>query len=211
LDFRAFRGDDAPECSQFAAEAWPILSALVPAEDVVKFMRAYVEVSRLASTWREVARISERVVGFLFGRINADYTRITVLKAFFFCLIIGVKVILGRYGHLARPLTFLKKFMRATLKVQRNAPRSDAEVVLFVVDSKHRGKGIGTALMDRFVSAAKDKKTKVIMLSTDPLSNWKFYEKYGFKRYSTFEDDLNSYIKNEDVESYIYAIGIDRM
>jgi ribosomal protein S18 acetylase RimI-like enzyme len=206
VTFRPFRVHDLSECSRLAADAWPAMATLVPEEEGAKFMRSYVELSRSASTWLEVACIGKSVVGFLFGSIDADCNIVAELKAFISSLVVGVKVLTGSYGRLSRPLTLLRKYLATERKVERPSSASDAEVELFVVGSPHRGKGIGKALMDRFVAVAERKKARVITVYTDPLSNWMFYERYGFRRSNTFEDDFNSYLKHEDVKGFIYAI-----
>jgi GNAT superfamily N-acetyltransferase len=206
VTFRSFRTDDLSACASLVAEAWPVMAALVQEEEGAKFARSYVELSHAGSTWLEVACLGDRVVGFLFGSIDADQTIVIQLKAFVSSLLVGLKVLAGRYGRLTRPLTLLTKYLATARKVERNSPASDAEVELFVVASAHRGEGIGKALMDRFVGGAQRKKAKVIKVYTDPLSNWGFYESYGFTRWSTFDDDLNSFLKSEEVEGFIYAM-----
>jgi ribosomal protein S18 acetylase RimI-like enzyme len=208
LQIRKFNKEDTLRCSELAADAWPIVSTWVPKKDVVKFMHSYVEIYKLQSTWLEVACISGNIVGFLFGRVNTDYKMIAKIKAFFSILAIGIKIISGRYGNVSKPFTLLWKFDLNELKVKRNTPKSDGEVVLFVVDSKYRGRGIGKVLMDRFMETAKNKNANVISVYTNTEANWRFYEKYGFKKYSAFYDDLTSYFKNEEVKGFVYTIGI---
>lgn len=207
LIFRPFRPDDLPVCAEFAADAWPIASVLVPGQDVVKLMHAYIELARLPSTWLEVACVSDQVVGLLFGRVHSEYTTATGLRTLFSCLRLSCRAILGQYGKLWQPLTLLGKGIATGIRVERHMPDPDAIVELFVVDSEHRGKGIGRALMDRFVAAAKSKGVRMIALHTDQLSNWRFYEKYGFKRWSAFTEILSSYLKGEDVRGFIYILN----
>jgi hypothetical protein len=106
-------------------------------------MHLYVEICKLESTWLEVAYISGNIVGFLFGRVNTDYKMIAKIKAFFSILAIGIKIIFGRYGSVSKPFTLLWKFELNELKVKRNTPKSDGEVVLLVVDSKYKGMVMG--------------------------------------------------------------------
>jgi ribosomal protein S18 acetylase RimI-like enzyme len=205
VTFRPFQIDDISECSRLVAEAWPVMAALAP-EDDVRIVRSYVELSLVASTWLEVACAGEMVVGFLFGSINADDNMMNELNAVMSSLLVCVKVLMGRYGRLSRPLTLLRKYFAAERKVERSSPTSDAEVELFVVGSAYRGRGIGKALMDRFVEIAAVKKAKVITVYTDALSNWEFYERYGFGRCCTFEDDFNSCFERDEVEGFVYSM-----
>jgi len=179
LSFRPFQPGDLHTCAEFAAGAWPVVSVLVPGQDVKKLMRVYIELARLPSTWLEVACISEKVVGLLFGRVNSECSTATELRTLFSGLRLGCKAILGQYGKLWKPIRLLMKGIATGARVKRHMPETDAIVELFVVDSEHRGKGIGRTLMDRFVAAAKSKGARVIALHTDQSSNWRFYEKYG--------------------------------
>jgi GNAT superfamily N-acetyltransferase len=170
-------------------------------------MHAYAELCHLPSNRSEVACITGKVVGLLFGRFNAEYTTTDELGALFSYLAIGIRAILGKYGRLSRPLTLLRKSARTAARVKKHMPKADAVVTWFVVDSKHRGKGIGRALMDRFVSAANNRGANTIALHTDQLSTWQFYEKYGFTRWSTFTEAFSSYLKGEEVKGFIYTLN----
>jgi ribosomal protein S18 acetylase RimI-like enzyme len=209
VSFRPFRPDDLSACAKFAADAWPVVSALVPEQDSVKLMHGYIELACLPSTWLEVACISDQVVGLLFGRVDSDCTPVTKLRMLSSSLRLGYKAILGQYGRIKNPLILLRKGIATGDRVKKHMPEADAIVELFVVDSEHRGKGIGRALMNRFVTAAKRKGARAIALHTDQLSSWWFYEKYGFKRWSAFTEVISSHLKGEDVEGYAYVMELE--
>jgi ribosomal protein S18 acetylase RimI-like enzyme len=97
------------------------------------------------------------------------------------------------------------------LKLKVNMPRSDAEIRLFIVDSKHRGKGIGGMLIDRFLHTARDAgSTLATVYTDDKTSNWQFYEKYGFRRVGTFHDNVTSYFCNVDSTGMIYVLDLKK-
>jgi len=213
--FRKFSMKDISRCSELAAEEWAIVSASLSKEDAIKSTKVLINTSRKFCTWLEVVCISDNVIGFLFGRINSDYNMKNKIMAFFSMFALPIKVIIGRFGiagiykRPSKRFTFFKKLILNDIKVMRNHPKkTDGEINLFFVDSKYRGKGIGRMLMDRFIDNAKNKNAKVITAYTVQIGNWKFYETYGFKRYSTFDDDLTSYIKNENVKGFVYAIDL---
>jgi len=209
ISFRPFNKDDIQKCSRFAADAWPQLSSKMLNKDITKLMIADLQLACFTSTWLEVACDSDEVVGFLFARVNADFTKKRGFKVLAASLVVCAKTIIGSYGRIVKPFTFLKKTIAVERKAKKYSPKSDAEVEYFVIDAKYRGKGIGKALMDRFISTARKSGVKTVILCTDQLSNWKFYEKYGFKRHNTFIDDLSSYCDGEDIEGYIYSMEID--
>lgn len=209
LSFRPFHPDDLHTCAELSADAWPVVSALVPGQDTVKLMHAYVELGRLPATRLEVACISGKVIGLLFGRVNVEYGTTRKLAALLSGFKIGARAILGKYGRLSKPLIFLRKAIKTDSRVKQHMPESDAVVVLFVVDAEHRGKGIGRALMDRFVNTAKNGGAQTIALHTDQLSSWQFYEKYGFTRHRTFTEVLSSHLKGENVAGFTYILNVD--
>lgn len=208
LSFRPYHTDDLADCARFAAEAWPSISVLMPEGDIEELLSVDIRLACQTSTWLEIACLSGKITGFLFARIDSDLNKIVSLRAFISRLMTGLELILGKHGKIPNRFTFLKKLILSEIKFKRNSPKSDAEILFFVVESKHRGKGIGKTFMDRFINAAKEKKVQTIILSTDALSNWKFYEKYGFERYSEFTDDISSYIEGEDVKGFIYQMKL---
>jgi len=208
IQFRGIQKKDVETLAKLAVDAWPIVSSLVSVEDVPKLMKAYVQINRLGSTWLEVAVIDKKIVGFLFGRLNHDQKTIDRIKSIIPSLWILLKIALGKYGKLAEPLVFLKQLFATEQKVMLHTPQADGEVMLFVVDSDYRGKGIGRALLNRFLKYASSLGSHLISVYTDPLSNWKFYEKVGFERHGTFIDDLNTYIKKAETEGFIYKLAI---
>lgn len=158
----------------------------------------------------EVASIRGNIVGLFFGRVDSDYKMIAQLKAFFSFCVMCIRMICGRCGRVSAPFTLLRKLNSNESNIKRNTPKSDGEVVLIVVDSEYRGRGIGRALMDRFLASAKERNAGVITVQSDEESSWGFYEKYGFRKCSTFHNDLASYIRNGDVKSFIYTIDNKR-
>lgn len=203
--FRPYRSGDLRACAKHAAEAWPVASAVVPESDVPRLMAAYVESARLYSTWQEVVSISGVVRGLLFGQIPSDVSRLWAARAGVASLALGLRVALRRYGQIARPRTFLQQVMATDRQVEKHMPREAAIVELFVVDASARGQGLGRALMDRFVDAARAKGARSVGVYTDPLSSWQFYERVGFRRVAEFEDPLNSYMTGQAMQSFVYV------
>jgi ribosomal protein S18 acetylase RimI-like enzyme len=84
---------------------------------------------------------------------------------------------------------------------------SDATIMLFVVDGSMRGLGLGRKLITHFRSYAGRMGAKHVSLYTDVESNWKFYEKTGFKRVADFRDAFLSFYKQEEIRSFVYQIA----
>lgn len=207
IQFRDFQKKDAQRLAELCAEAWPIFSTILKTENVPKMMESYVLISRIGSTWLDLATINDEIVGFLFGNLKAERTLIDIVKSIFLSLHLSLGFIVGRYGKLTEPLVFFRKAFATERKLEKYTPKASGEIMLFVVDAKQRGKGIGRALLNRFIARAKAVDAKLISVYTDPLSNWKFYEKVGFERQATFIDNLNSYMAKTETEGFVYTIS----
>jgi ribosomal protein S18 acetylase RimI-like enzyme len=205
--FRPYGKTDLDVCSRLAVDTWIELSRLVSGKSLDEVMRAYVESSYYLSTWREVACVSGSVVGFIFGRIKSDFKPVNMVFSFYYYSVMILKLLLGGYWRIGK-FAFLRKLASTESKAMMCSPRVDGRIELFAVDSKYRGMGIGRELANRFISVARRRRVKSVSLSTDSLSNWRFYEIYGFQRYCSFYDDVNSYLDNRDLKGYIYKIDI---
>lgn len=209
LNFREFnKKTDIKRCAELAADAWPIVSSLVSKEDIPKLTKAYVEMSKIGSTWLQVALINDQVVGLLFGFLRDDLRLGQRLKESFQAINMLLKVLTGKYGKIRKKIKFLKCLIATERKVRKIAPKAGNEITLFIVDSKQQGKGIGRKLLQNFLDRAQILDIEQIYVYTDPLSNWRFYEKYGFSRKGEFIDDFNSYMKKKQTMGFVYTLKI---
>ena len=206
--FRPYAARDADRCAALAADVWPIVRAVVATEDLPRFMRLYIEVCQAAATRSEVACVDGQVAGFLLGRVSRDVTWRQSVQMWWVLVKAGVKLFSGRYGRVKRPFEFARCFLATEAKAQQLSAGSEAEVVLFVVGSQYQGLGLGRALLDRFVAAARQRGARLLTLYTDPLSNWRFYERYGFTRRATFVDDIDTYFRGEHTEGFVYELNL---
>ena len=205
--FREYKQGDLDECTRLAWEAWAA-DSLEPAEIVEpRVMEGYVRSFLVRSNWKVVISDSQGVIGLLFGRIGGSKAKegggslaneLGMIPQFLF----------GVNGQHVSPVVLLHFFL-TEFKVLVNVPRSDAEINLIIVDSKHRGKGLGKKLMDRFIAAAKEAGCRLVTLYTDDqMSNWKFYEIYGFRKVGTFHDSLTSYFAEKKATGIVYTLDL---
>lgn len=201
--FRPYRPEDIETCTRLAWDAWDA-DPDEPDEGVDPMvMEGYVRSFLARSNKNEVAYDSHGVVGLLFGRIGRTGTSSLVGE-----LSMIPRFLFQRYGRPISPMVLVHFFL-TEFKVMVNDPNGDAEVNLFIVDSEHRGKGLGTALMDRFIDSAKAAGCRLLTLYTDDqLSNWKYYEKKGFKVVATFDDSLTSYFSERKAKGIVYALEL---
>ena len=195
LHFREYTSNDLVRCAKLAAEAWPVKDHISGGSERWRIMEAYVEIAVSWSNWTDVACLdSGELVGLMFGEIRGRHVKGFPTRIVYSEMNAGAKLVLGRYGRIKRLPTVLWNFLMVEMKLLVNRPYADAEVMLFLVDSKYRGKGIGSLLMDRFVDVAKQKgSTRISVYADDQASNWRFYENYGFERAGVFYDNWSSY------------------
>lgn len=211
ISFRRYAPEDLRACTRLAEDAWPPGPDLA-IKDVVSWgMEGYIESSLMNANWTEVAYDSQGVVGFLFGRIDKYGGEATVRGSFFGELPMLAKYVVGKYRRTPGILILFWTLLLTQLKLKLNMPRSDAEIGLFIVDSKHRGKGIGGMLIDRYLQTTRDVgSTLVAVYTDDKTSNWQFYEKYGFQKVGTFHDNVTSFFCNVDSTGMIYVLDLKR-
>jgi GNAT superfamily N-acetyltransferase len=200
--FREFRKSDIVKCVDITAEAWPELKP--GGLDL-----ATIEWYGRSSTWREVACISDVPVGMLFGKIFSEMGFLGGSKTSISHATVYLKMLLGLYGRIPHRFAYLKGGIIGDKDIAENSPDTDGEITFFVVDSAHRGMGIGRQLLSRYVAHAKKMGSKTIAVyTTEPGSDLRFYENQGFKRYSQFRDGFMSVVRNEEVKAMFYTLDL---
>lgn len=211
ISFRRYAPEDLQTCTKLAEEAWPPGPDLATKDAVSWGMEGYIESSLMNANWTEIAYDSQGVVGFLFGRIDKYRGEVAVPGSLFGELPTLAKYVVGKYRKTPGILVLFWTLLLTELKLKVNMPRSDSEIRLFIVDSKHRGKGIGGMLIDRFLHTARDVgSTLAAVYTDDKMSNWQFYEKYGFRRGGTFHDNVTSFFCNVDSIGMIYILDLKK-
>lgn len=200
IHYRPYVPSDLDRCAALAADAWPIASAI--SEDTHSLMKAYVKCSLLFSDYTEVCCTSGQVVGLFFGlahkKLPGFKERLELNKLFW-------EFAVGRYGPPKGRFRFLVSFILTLLKVELLCLRFDSEVELFVVDADYRGRGIGRSLVDHFVEHLREANKRTLYLYTNMVSNWRFYERYGFVKYKEFYDNNLSLLRGTKTHGYIYC------
>jgi ribosomal protein S18 acetylase RimI-like enzyme len=212
VSFRRFQPGDIPALALLARDAWPARPAVGSMQLEQAGMEGYVEYSLGASNWTDIACDPNGVIGFLFGRIdNYPGTAIpgkpiagelpSAIRSFF------------RKGRMTHwHLSMVWGIVLTDLKLMLNMPDSDASIEMFIVDSKHRGRGVGGQLIDRFLTAAREAGSSMVTVYTDDrMSDWRFYERRGFKRVRTFHDNITSRYSGSDANGIIFTLDLQKV
>lgn len=195
MKFREFEWSDLETCARVAAQAWPVREHVMKGDDGWRLMKPYIKIGVEWSNWTcVVCDDSGEVLGLVFGDIRGlegsrSIRRVVMSETEAFSVFA-----LGTYGRAETPVPLLWSFVMTELKLLIGRPQADAEIMLLVLDERFRGKGIGKQLVDRFVNAAKNAGAKRVSVYTDDqASNWRFYERYGFRKASVFHDNWSSF------------------
>ncbi len=209
ISFRRYTPEDLEACTRLAEDAWPPGPDLATTGAASWGMEGYIESSLMNANWTEIAYDSQGVVGFLFGRIDNYRGEVAVPGRLFGELPMLAKYIVGKYRNTPGILALFWTLLLTELKLKVNMPRSDADIRLFIVDSKHRGKGIGGMLIDRFLDTARNVgSTLATVYTDDKTSNWQFYEKYGFRKVGSFHDNVTSFFCDVDSTGMVYVLDL---
>lgn len=209
LSFRDFRRSDIKTCARISADAWPETANVTGSGDTVRTMTLYVEFYYYSATWLDVACVDGQVVGLLFGRIDREQGMRGKVRSRLGHVRVYLKLLTGRYWKGADRFKLMRSAMSDDKNIVENSPDADGEVMLFVVDGRFQGRGIGKALMDRFLQQARKTDSKRITVSTNDIGcNWGFYDKYGFKLQSSFRDSFTSFVRKQEIKNLIFSIDL---
>ena len=82
-------------------------------------------------------------------------------------------------------------------------PVPDAEISLFCIHSRSRRRGHGRRMVNSFLDSVR--RAKNIYVVTHSVSDWQFYERFGFKRVKEWREYSFRYsIPNQRVMAYLY-------
>lgn len=207
VSFRRAAPEDIPVLAGLARDAWPARPGMVSIEAEARGMEAYVGHSMHASNWAELAYTQEGVLGFLFGRIDGYLAAPAPKRAVLGEMSQAFRSFLRRGRVSTWHILMIWAIILTELKLMVKMPRSDASVEMLIVDSRHRGRGIGTALLSRFLKAAEDAGSALVTVySDDRMSDWRFYEARGFRKVATFHDNITSLYSGSDARGVVLAL-----
>lgn len=209
--FRACRPADLPAFAHMAMITWPSSKTAIPEDLELSGMEGYMLHSLRQANWTEVACDADGTpVGFLFGRIEGYEGAAMPGKP-----IMGeVPAVLRSYlrggGRMMPDLLNLALSLVLTdLKLKILMPRADASVEMFIVHPGHRGMGVGSALLERFLKVAEGCGSNTVTLYTDDVgSDWRFYGRRGFVEVGRFRDNMTSLYLGKEARGIIYTLDL---
>lgn len=209
IAFRQCIPSDVSACARMAEEAWPADPSTFAKLRDLAGLEGYMAYSLARSNWTDIACVDAIPAGFLFGRIDGLPGIEAPSQHPLGELPWAVGSMLRARRDAPSLLRFLWNLELTDMKLMLNMPRADATIEMFIVGAEHRGKGLGTMLLDRFVGKAVGAgSTKVTVYTDDMLSNWQFYERKGFKRIGSFYDNITSYYSKKHCRGMVYSLDV---
>jgi len=210
--FRKYEPSNLGRCAALAVQAWPMRGMSGPEQSEPSGFEAWIESTAKSSSWTDVAIASNEVVGFLFGSVDRLRPKVRILEQLGDMFWMFGEFFSGNRHRWRISIRTALSFLFSQFLLEVNRPEADADISLLVVDARFRGKGIGKALVDRFVKMAKDAGAHSVTLFTDDkISNWRFYEAYGFSKANTFYDGISSYFAGERANAMYYVLDLDKV
>ncbi len=188
--FRDYRDSDYEGCEALVSDAWKFNDNFKPQElsNIAKCM--YTKGSVIGSNFRKVVESQGKVVGFLFG-LNEKSIKPKRNVLFELNLLRRILCIKGiKFGEKKKLLKAINAHEVNRLKV---VERGRSEIVLFVVDPIYQGYGYGKKLLSEFTTQCKKSGVESIIVETNKLGAFSFYEGVGFRHIGDFDSPLHEY------------------
>lgn len=204
--FRELKKQDYRDVENIIRNTWhydKISSSPRCAENMARlFLRSCL----VRHTFSRVAVQNNQVIGIILGRSERSFKHPhpkNVCSQIHAILSLMISKERRRIANMFRGFDHIDKELLSS-----SGQKFDGELVLFAVDEKSRGLGIGKQLLQRLKSYMEEEQVKQLFLFTDTTCNYPFYESQGFKRLARKKCSLRPKI-NFEMEFYLYQYHFD--
>ena len=204
-----FQKEDIHKLAELVLNAWPHLFKKFPGKYAIRFSYAYIDYCNSISAWKKFTFNKEQLIACIFcqaGINNSISLRFKLFRLAFKYLFLWLIGYFGRYGAFGG---FIKANSQKNNLIQKELKKGSYEIGLFLVHSKFRNRGLGKELLNYLIKDVEESGFDEIVLSTDEISNWMFYEKTGF--YKSFEcfDPVSSYLDGLEQRIFVYRRNLN--
>lgn len=172
-----------------------------------RFTHDIIRMSHKISDVSLVAEADGEARGFLMGFFPREPK--SLIRATFHSLGFFLKVLFRKYQMTPFARAAYWQGIRGDLSNVLHGADSIAEVLVLTSQKNYRH-GIGTALMNAWVAEVRKRGYRKTSVCTDSTVNWRFYEKYGFRKVSEYP--LKSFyyaLPGVDVTGYRYVLDLE--
>lgn len=186
---RDYESKDYLQCESLVNEAWEFDVNFKPQALANIAKQIYTKGSEINSNYMRVAEVDGSVAGFIFG-LNENLPR--PRGNFVFGLKITAKLLLVKPVLPTSRKEILNAFKTHEINRSELIDRGKSEIVLFVVDEKFKGQGLGKRLWSDFLANCQDSSVKSIIVETNKDGAASFYEKLGFELIGYFNSPVHA-------------------
>ncbi|OAN18059.1 hypothetical protein A3K86_03845 [Photobacterium jeanii] len=196
ISYRQYRDSDYQACEDLVKQAW-CFDKHFPSKsmaDVLGFF--YTSGAPLVSNFSLVAEVEGKVVGFIFG-INKGKPQHSIPMSYRVkALSMLAKYWLSPSASWQQKKAVMRDF--ALHSNNRNALREEwgSELLLFVIDEKYQGAGIGSRMTKAFLQDCRDSGVSEVTVEANRDGASLFYEKQGFEYKGQFDSPLHQRCSN---------------
>lgn len=208
LDIRNIRQEDIDPIKAIIADTWNAKDFI----DDVGIINAAVTMMFISpvlnkSTFGRVAILDGEVIGVIFGSRDGETASCRLLQEDYTSELLKLLNLNNEESKLFIELTSMTN--EAYSKLIRGK-ENDFQGCLefFAVSEAARGKGIGKKILSEFISYLRDTKATKIYVYTDTMSNYGFYEHYGFIRLDEEVTVFNLLSGTLENTNYIYEYNL---
>ncbi|MBQ3024354.1 MAG: GNAT family N-acetyltransferase [Spirochaetaceae bacterium] len=153
------------------------------------YASAYLRLYLSESNYRIVVCDNDNVIAFLFGR----HRKVNFFEKYYNLFLL---LVIKFFFLFSKPGRRKNKILKKTKKVNNTLYKKYKkvlfnELVLFIVEKKYQGYGIGTKLENDFSNYLKEKGEEYVYLFSDTYSNYQFYKKKGYIKGGELEVDFD--------------------
>ena len=188
---------DYDTARQFAIEGMNLSRYTDHAYELYFYSKYFLYMELLKATQILAAYDGGKLVGVLIAEMKNEKQKVSSfwMKVF----VKSMEFIINLYENSQTYVRANKEMFEQYIK---DCGEPDGEIIFFVVDTKLKGKGIGTLLLKEFEKIEKGKK---IFLYTDTGCTYQFYEKRNFKREQEREIRLDNNDKEIPLTCFLYS------
>ncbi len=160
--------------------------------------------SFIESNYGELAYLNGEVVGALLGTTKKRSNPLANLRMKTQLFIASFKL-LAKGKHAAQGLNAFRRIGKIYKQMEKDAEKMHAEVKLFVTHPGAQGRGIGTKLMDTFLTHVRNKGIERVFLFTDTDCTYQYYDHKNFTRLDAKALTFDVKDRQKTMEVYMYA------
>lgn len=201
--FRAYHNKDAKELAHIINDTWKFDEGVDNEKQAEHIGYAYLYLCMLQADFAQVAEINGHAVGVILGRTEGKRLHPWIaLKEIYH----SVPLLMTKAFRNMKPM--FEEYDKSNELLDRMTgvaeKKFDAELALFIVSKKARGRGVGLGLFQRLNQFFSEQGVEHYYLHTDTACSYAFYEKHGLQRLGEVQTEI-SYAGVDHVKMFVYG------